>query len=96
MLTIGSLVSPVLSRRLSIITTPRLLTAFTKNVLNTSARSLLRETVSSFWVSVILLRLLELLFARKCFTVFQNFLLSLMFLVSRFSLDFSFRKRLTQ
>ena len=51
---------------------PRLLTTFTENVLNTSATSLLREIVSSIWVGVILLRLLELLFARKRFTVFQK------------------------
>ena len=73
MLTIlGSFVSPMLPRRFSLITMPRLLTTFTKNVLNTSATSLLREIVSSIWVSVILLRLLELLFARKRFTVFQK------------------------
>ena len=72
MLTIGSLVSPELPRRLSLITTPRLLTTFTKNVLNISATSLLREIISSFWVSVILLRLLEILFARKGFTVFKK------------------------
>ena len=72
MLTIESFDSPVLQRRLSLITMPRLLTTFTKNVLNTSATSLLREIVSSIWVSVILLRLLELLFARKRFTVFQK------------------------
>ena len=50
MLTIESFDSPVLQRRLSLITMPRLLTTFTKNVLNTSATSLLRESVSSFWV----------------------------------------------
>ena len=50
MLTVGSFVSPVLPRRLSLITMFRLLTTFTKNVLNTSATSLLRESVSSFWV----------------------------------------------
>ena len=63
MLNIGSFVSPVLPRRLPLIAMPRLLTSFTKNVLNTSAKPLLREIVSSFWVSVILLQLLELLFA---------------------------------
>ena len=98
MLTVESFVSPVLPRRLSLITMPRLLRTFTKTVLNISATSLLREIVSSFWVSVILLRLLELSFARKGFTVFQNFLLSVMFLLSRFSKKFffSFQKRLTQ
>ena len=55
MLTIGSFVLPVLPRRLSLITMPRLLTAITKNVLKTSATSLQQESVSSFWVSVILL-----------------------------------------
>ena len=55
MLTIGSFVLPVLPRRLSLITMPRLLTAITKNVLKTSATSLQQENVSSFWVSVILL-----------------------------------------
>ena len=73
MLTIGSFVPPELTRRLSLITIPRLLTMFTKNVLNISATSLLREIISSFWVGVILLRLLEILFARKCFTAFQKF-----------------------
>ena len=94
MLTIGSFVSPVLPKRLSLITMPRLLTTFTKNVLKTSATCLLREIVSSFWVSVILLRLLELLFARKGFTVFQKILISLLFLVPRFSqkLFFPFEK----
>ena len=42
-----------------------------KNMLNISAISLLREIISSFWVSVILLRLLEILFARKGFIAFQ-------------------------
>ena len=55
MLTIGSFVFPVLPRRHSLITMPRLLTAITKNVLKTSATSLQQESVSSFWVSVILL-----------------------------------------
>ena len=64
MLTIGSFVSTGLTRRLSLITTPRLLTTFTKN-LNISSTSLLREIISMFRVSVILLRLLEILFARK-------------------------------
>ena len=84
MLTIGSFVSTELPRRPSLITIPALLTAFTKNVLNISATSLLQEIISSFWVSVILLRLLEILFARKGFTVFQNCLLPVMLLVSKF------------
>ena len=49
MLTIGSFVSPVLPRRLSLKTMPMLLTTFTNKVLNTSATSLLREIVSTFW-----------------------------------------------
>ena len=61
MLTIESFVSTELPRRLSMITT------ITRNVSNISAASLLREIISSFWVSVILLRSLEILFARKGF-----------------------------
>ena len=98
MLTIGSPASAELPSRLSLIKIPRLRTRFTKNILKILATFLLREIVSSFWASVILLRLLETLFARKDFTVFQKFLLSVMFLVSKSSkkLFFSFRKRLTQ
>ena len=61
MLTIESFVSTELPRRLSMITT------ITRNVSNISAASLLREIISSFWVSVSLLRSLEILFARKGF-----------------------------
>ena len=84
MLTVGSFASTELSRRLLLITIPRLLTAFTKYVLNISATSLLQEIISSFWV----------LFPRKGFTVFRNCLLSVMFLVSKFSkkLFFPFEK----
>ena len=101
MLTIGSFISAELPRSLSLKTIARLLrllTTFTKNILNILATSLLREIILSFWVSVILLRLLEILFARKGFAVFQKFLLSVMLLVSKFSkkLFFSFQKKLAQ
>ena len=101
MLTIWSFISAELPRRLSLKTIARLLrllTTFTKNILNILAKSLLREIILSFWVSVILLRLLEILFARKGFTVFQKILLSVMLLVSKFSkkLFFSFQKKLAQ
>ena len=71
MLTIRSFVSPVLPRRLSMTTVPRLLITFTKNVLKTSATSFLGKIVSFLWIRVILLRS-ELLFAGKGFTVFQK------------------------
>ena len=70
MLTIGSFVSTELPSRLSLITIPGLLKTFTKNVLNLSATPFLLEIISSFWVSVILLPLLEILLGRKGFTVF--------------------------
>ena len=74
MLTIGSFLSTELPRRLSLITIPgllkTLLKTFTKNVLNLSATPFLLEIISSFWVSVILLPLLEILLGRKGFTVF--------------------------
>ena len=95
MLTIGSFVSSELPGRVSLITIPRLLTTFTKNVLNISATFLLREIISSFWVSAILLRLIEILFARKGFTVFQKFLLPAMSLASKFSKNFFFLSKKT-
>ena len=72
----------------------RLLTKFSKAVLNISATFLLREIISSFWIIDISLGLLEILFTRKGFTVFQKNLLSVMFLVSTFTKKtfFSFRK----
>ena len=85
MLTIESFVSTELPRRLSMIAILKLLTTITRNVSNISAASLLREITSSFWVSVILLRSIEILFARKGFTAFENCLLSVMFLASKFS-----------
>ena len=72
MLTIRSFVSPVLPRRLSMTTVPRLLITFTQNVLKTSATSFQGKIVSFLWIRVILLQSLKLLFAGKGFTVFQK------------------------
>lgn len=54
-------------------TIPRLLATFTKDLSNISATSLQREINSSFWQVFFLLLLLEILFASKGFTAFQNF-----------------------
>ena len=94
MSTKGSFVSFKLTKRPSLITIPRLKTTFVKNVLNTLVTSLLRKIISSFWIRVILLQLLEILFVMKGYKVFQKFLLPSMFLAS--NLFFSFRKRQIQ
>ena len=95
MLTIRSFVSPVLPRTLSLTTMPRLLTTFTKNVLNTSRTPLLLENVSSLWVSYFIMITRTFICEKRLYSFPKNFVSSSAFSVYILKETFSFLSKKT-